>query len=340
MKILGSFEQEIPGKTQRFQFDLTSDNHWGNHDGDPFSNLVEAAEDLGERIIKARQTDLLVLAGDNINGLRRQMSGGKIEVQGVDNHEATSHLLEKVSAYYKDVYFLAGNHDLRRFPLSENPWADIDNPENVVMPVLDQPVVVLRNDIRILLGNIFYDFAYIEPSLIGLNREDLWEYYLSDRVIDGKCLINGGNSIELFRRMTRKMIGNINNEVDVVATHCLPHPSLATMILSSTELTPEMERLREEEQVPFIYDNALIDAKTAEYSKKLKKQITPAQFTDWWNKKTIIMGSNILAGDFKPGLISIYGHNHRGGRSHATIRGKEVTFVSHQAYYDTQRVSG
>ena len=107
--------------------------------------------------------------------------------------------------------------------------------------------------------------------------------------------------------MTKSISQALQKDIDVLVTHALPHPSLATFrVGEQKEEYRELERLS---GVPFICNPGFDQEEAIKEGKK-----SPEEFREGWNKKSFLMGSNILeheTADFKDGIIVLYGHNHR-----------------------------
>ncbi|MEK7672358.1 MAG: metallophosphoesterase [Patescibacteria group bacterium] len=289
------------------KFHLSSDLHWGDN-----------VEHLAERICSEKRADILFLLGDVFDGVDDSN-------QPKDTSQQVNQLLALISGHFKKVIFVPGNHDMRRLPLKENPWEDFQLPDNVVMPSGDEPIVEIIDDVKVLIGNLGYDMNFLDPNLVGLTEEDLLTFY-RDHLPDGKAFLKGPESMPAFRSMTKNMAAKLSQDVDMVATHVPAHPSLVTFRVK--EITPAMREIEAKQGVQFISDTLDDERKAKRYG------VTPDKFREFWNAKSLLMGSNLLdpelGSDPKDGLTMLYGHNHRGREELQVVNGKSVRFITHQ----------
>ena len=269
---------------------------------------LSAARHYACELIAEQSADVLFLLGD------------LFQVGDADPSPQINFLIGLLAGHYDDIVYVPGNHCLRG---RADPWSSFRFPKNVHYPqrALDTPVVQLGGQ-RCLIGNLFYDQRFLDPRLLGFTPAQVAGFYRT-RVNDGRYFLNGDTA--LFPQMTARLAAALDRSVDIVATHGLPHPSLITFRVN--ELTDKLKRLADEIGAPFVADPDDDAACAARY------RMSAERFRAEWNFKSFIMGSNALthpAADFKDGLVALYGHNHRGGTSVRTVRGKTVHFHSHQ----------
>lgn len=241
--------------------------------------------------------------------------------QGQDSSNHINDLLAKLIRVYDLIFFVPGNHDLRGRDL---PWSSFSFSSSVFMPSQFAPKVVeLSRGKKILLGNIFYDLDFVDPALIGIDLEAARTFY-EQETTDGRYLL-GGNSAS-FLEMTQAVKNKLSTQIDIVATHAVPHPSLVTFRIEKTN--PKLEALAQECGIPFIVDLEDDAAQAVRY------KTTPELARRYWNYKSIVMGSNIFKDpetlSFKDGLVALYGHNHRPGDRVSKLGERSVRFISHQ----------
>jgi hypothetical protein len=289
-------------------FDLGSDWHY---------DLETPTDQIVEHIRRAQQSSTLLCLGDVFLTENGEDATGQINA-----------LLEGLSPHFEEIFFSPGNHDLRGRP---DPWHTLRYPGNVVHSPRNLPIIgCTRTGLRILLANLFYDLKFIDPSIVGLTREDIIKYYKENP--DGTTLLGG--ELGSFPDLTHLAAQALTPDIDVVATHVLPHPSLVKFLVPKR--TEEHERLERKTGIPFICDPAEDERKAAFWTKKLGKKVTPEGWRTWWNQKSIVMGSNLLEHPLanpQEGIVAAYGHNHRSNDRTTTINGKRVHFVAHQPYY-------
>lgn len=223
--VMGSY------RVKNLDFHLTSDLHWDLNDisGKYGKRGDEAIEDLALRIISEQRYGTLFLLGDLFLGV-------DADDNPIDVSDAVNKLLAKISPYFEKIYFVPGNHDMRRLPQKKDPWSDFILPKNVIMPKGIEPVLETVHDVRILVGNLFYNGKFIDPAFVGLTQEEMFEFYAS--LPDGKALLKGVESIPLFDEMAERMATAMAYEVDIIVSHVPLHPSLVNFRVS--KITPEM----------------------------------------------------------------------------------------------------
>lgn len=281
-------------------FDLGSDWHWD----------LDSKEILGkviDHIVRNQRSRVLILAGDVFE-----------TASGRDSSEAINELIGGVANHYPKVIFTPGNHDLRG---REKPWDSFQFPDNVICPYEASPLIHTIDQTRILVANLFYEIKFTDPSIFGLNTEQIIEQYRQSN--DGKYFING--DIGLFEEMKKAAVKSLDETIDITVSHALPHPSL--VVFRVDEMTEEMKKLSREEGLVFICK----PAEDEEMAKKMK--LTPKEFRRDWNSHSSYMGSNIVKASkdkIKDGHIFVHGHNHRSGMRSQVLNGKVVNFVAHQ----------
>ncbi|MCB0329273.1 MAG: metallophosphoesterase [Bdellovibrionales bacterium] len=280
-------------------FDIGSDWH--------FPIELELAEAAAKRISQAKGSDILFCGGD-LN----------LTDKGQDSSHWVSSFLHEVSKSYAVVVFVPGNHDLRG---RDNPFQSFELPPSVVMPNQFTPQVINTESNRLLVGNVFYDLKFIDPAALDLTPEQLREFYKT--VPDGKFLLNG--DLSTFPEMTDIVARKLDESIDILVTHALPHPSLVTFRVTNKD--DRHFALERELDIPFICDPE------DDQVRAHKRGMTAEQFRTRWNLKSFFMGSDLLShpdAQIKDGLHCVYGHNHRGDKKEITVRGRRVTLLTHQ----------
>ena len=238
--------------------------------------------------------------------------------EGQDTSAAINELLQAIAPGYEAVIFTPGNHDLRG---RDNPWGSFSLPKNVHYPRNEAKVVTL-GDRSILVADLFYDMQFVDPAQIGLSWEEVIRQYAESN--DGKHFLKGAT--EPFKEMTENAAVLLQPNIDILATHSLPHPSLVTFRVP--ELTEEVQRLARESGLQFIC------APEEDITKARRWNSTTAEgFRKWWNIKSIFMGSNVLehpSANVKDGLWAVHGHHHRVDLRQRTVQGRRVNIATHQ----------
>jgi hypothetical protein len=232
---------------------------------------------------------------------------------GEDSSSEINNLISEISEMFQHIIFTPGNHDLR---WRVDPWESFSLPKNVYYPesTFDTKVCQIEWN-KILVANLFYDMEFINSDLIGGNQDEIREFY--KKTNDGKHFLYG--DISLFKSMTEVCKKALDSQIDIVATHSLPHPSLTIFRARPNDWS--------------IDSPGIMTVTDMEDHKKhvFNKDFDIDRFIKYWNLKSFFMGSNILEGkenDIKDGLVCLYGHNHRGWKSSLDIGDKKVHFVS------------
>ncbi len=265
------------------------------------------------RIKREQRSEVLFCIGDLCNA-----------EHGEDTSPRINEFLTGVASLYDRVIFTPGNHDLRG---RENPWGSFKVPGNVIYPNGEEPKVVDLGGRKVLVADLFYDMKFIDPSKLGFSADDVAKQYAESN--DGRHLLHGDTST--FQGMTERAAKLLQPDVDILATHTLPHPSLVTFRVP--EMTEEIKRLAAESGLPFIC-NPEEDAEQAKrYSKPGKPPVTAQGYRDWWNNKSIFMGSNVLEhpkSNPKDGLWAVHGHHHRIDLKSRAVQGRTINIATHQ----------
>lgn len=274
-----------------FDFLLGSDFHFK---GNEWRTMVQEALDS--------PVEVVILPGDIIDNPH----GHNVEPILEEIEDALSS---------KTVLTLPGNHCLRGTDHLGSNWT------------------LTNSGIRMMGATILYDLCFLPPSILGLTDRDIIEFY--QKGSDFKYLTIPEDKPEWmfgspvmrhfdhFHTMAQEVQNQISPDIDILVTHCLPHPCQVTFRFE--KITPELEELASKYSLVFISD--------AEYDEKKAKEwgCTPQEYRDYWNKKSFMMGSNILSGtNWKDGLLVIHGHNHRSCDYVKEIDSKKVRFVSWQ----------
>lgn len=240
---------------------------------------------------------------------------------GIDTSDSTNEILYRLSSLASQILFVPGNHDLRREIPTNNPWKDFECPSNVNMPHGENPLTVSIQNTRILLANIGYEFDFVDPAIIGFTKKEVLDFYASHN--DGKYLLQGKDSVDLFKKMAQKTREAIKPDIDIVATHPLPHPSLS--IFKMPTMNKKIQQMRAAQGLTFIYDPE------GNMAEALFRGTTIEQGIHNWNMHSTYLGSDIVNGTpFKSGITYAFGHNHRSTDLTKTIGGREVRLLSHQ----------
>lgn len=276
-----------------------------------------AATNLSRRLLQAKTTDTLILAGDLFDAevFRKNHS------EFVSPVRALNELLRIIEHSFRNVLYVPGNHCLRRKQRTDDPWKDIDPPKKVVMPRGTTPEIFSVGGVRFLLANLFYDGEFI-PShpLHGSYRQ-----YLAKKQ-DGQYLLHGADSIPLFRQMTNSVADAITSDIHAVVTHALPHPSSARWRTYAGG----------EDTVPHGFPGILVkdESEDARILAFYGTKVPASRVREAANKKTIMLGSDVLEPTLgaqpRDGVTFIHGHNHLDESRNATIDGVRMRFLSHQ----------
>lgn len=260
------------------------------------------------RSLKA--SDVLFLLGDLFDA-----------VNGQDRSKEVNEVLAACARMYDVVIYTPGNHCLRG---RENPWESFDIPSNVILPTTIEPLKETINGQNLLVGNLFYDFKFVDPAILGFADEEIRAWY-RQKTNDGMYLFKGDTTD--FEHYTEAVARQLNSGIDVLVTHVLPSPSLVTFRFP--ELTQNLRDLASANALVFTA-NPEVDVLEASSI----RGSTPESFRTYWNYKSFVMGSDVIGNslaDPKDGLVALYGHNHREEREHTkVIGGKRVHFYSHQ----------
>ena len=290
---------------------LQGSDHHANLD-----QVDHMANNFIAQIHQHRDADIIVLNGDIFNTPHGESSQN-------ENGEVLRAVAKKTD---KIIVFVPGNHCLRGS--GEGAWDNFGPlPSNVIAPLKEPTTPLLLHSSKgdVVVGNIFYDFQLLDPTLLGLSDTDINNFY--KQLPDGQHLL-GGN-ISLFKIMANNLAKAITPDVRVLITHCLPHPSLVKF--KAAKRNDAIDYLQQKLSVPFICDPDA-DKEAAE-----KWHTTPEAHRMWWNCKSFAMGSNILSHpDAKLGddLVVIFGHNHRSEDKAVRLIGdKNITFCSFQYPY-------
>lgn len=240
---------------------------------------------------------------------------------GIDTSDAINEILYRLSYLFEQVLYVPGNHDLRREKPTDDPWKDFEYRSNVKMPYGENPLIITVDNTRVALANIGYDLEFIDPAIMSATKEDLLAFY--SRHNDGKYLLHGKDSIPIFKKMSENARKAVMSDIDIVATHALPHPSLVRFRMP--EQCDKIQQLGAALGLNFVYDPKGNMAEAA------LRGITLEQAIIHWNLHSIMMGSNIVNETaFSENVTFLYGHNHRSTDHIAWIDGKLVRFLSHQ----------
>lgn len=292
-------------------FDLGSDWHL------PAGNIETV--DLCLADLKSnQQSDWLVLAGDLFDT--------------EDGEDVSSEIVQLFSKIrnYKSVWYLPGNHDLRG---RKDPWFSLRGLDDlgVIYPKLYGPEIIQHQGLQVMIGNLFYDFQFIDSRILNIIPEEVMKFY-REETPDGEHFLGG--STELFPIFSKIFRDHLSDQVDLVMTHAVPHPSLVTFKVA--EMTHEHQEMSTKLGVPFFCDPAGDERDACRYKQ------TPERSRRYWNFKSLIMGSNIFQypnfdtknppkfSSFRGGLTSVFGHNHRSTDQILQINDKSVRFISHQ----------
>jgi predicted phosphodiesterase len=270
-----------------------------------------------DRVREQKREDVLFLLGDLFLAETENKSG-------LDASAEVNVLLEKLAKLFERIVFVPGNHDLRRVPLTDDPWKDLHLPDNVVSPKGIDPIVFTIGDTRILAANLGYDMQFIDPDILGLTEEQILDFY-THNVPDGTSFLQGADSISMFRQMTLSTACALTENIDILATHTLPHPSLVTFKVA--EMTDRIFKLQRDSGLKFVYTPEEDDRMAATRGK------TGEAFRRYWNFKSFFMGSDVLGHPLanpRNGLTVLYGHNHRGSEHRSQIRSREIRFITNQ----------
>ena len=294
-----------------FSFDVGSDWHISS------ANI----EKVITNIISNKKSNLLFCVGDLVDSDDGQdVSGLVIEI------------LNRLSLFYRSVIFMPGNHCLRG---RKDPWNSFlkPNTRNNVFTNCNEtdPYVFNLNDLDkifpnklVMLANIFYDMEFIDPTIIGFTERDVKKFYCAENK-DYKYLVGG--TIELFKNMSTTVRKDLNDKIDILVTHALPHPSLVTFRVP--EIANDILAAQNKLNIPFICNIA-----DDEIQAKRNGAPNAESYRNYWNMKSFVMGSDVLSNSsFKDGLVCIHGHNHRSTDHTTEINNKQVRFISHQTHW-------
>lgn len=262
-------------------FDIGSDMHCDFKE-------PKATVKLADCIIKDKVHDTLVLAGDIFN-----------TPNGENSSPIIQDLLNRLSLKYKQIIFCPGNHDLRG---RNCPWDDFqDLPTNIITPYEDKPIIQTIHGVQFLIANIFFDMDFIDPWVIWLTLWEITKYY----ALSGDRFFLSWD-VSKFGKFTTSVARKLTPEIDVLVTHALPHPSLATIRVES--ITSEIEKMQNTTGLKFICREEF----DREEAKKLG--INPELYRQQRNIKSCLMGSNVLghtSAHPREWLSIIYGHHHK-----------------------------
>lgn len=298
-------QADLHGKT----IDVGSDWHLDLQQTDIVGRAVN-------HIKNNRKSEVLFCMGDLFNTPNGENSSGAIR-----------EFLEGISGSYDHVIFTPGNHDLRG---RENPWTDFENLSgNIVVPHPENVVIWEQGGIRVLVGNVFYDMEFIDPESVGISHEEVKQQYAASN--DGKHFLHG--ETHLFKEMTQHAANCLQPDIDAIATHALPHPSLVTFRVDQVD--DEIKRVATATGLDFIC-NPKEDREQA-----TRWNSTPAEFRKWWNIKSIFMGSNVIghaSAQPRDGLLAIHGHHHRNDLRLRNCNGKTFRPITHQMNQDNPKL--
>lgn len=285
---------EIDGKV----VDIGSDWHL---EGEDIVNRALA------RIASKRQSEVLFCMGDLFDAQN-----------GEDTSESINRLLTGLAETYDNIIYTPGNHDLRG---RIKPWESFTLPPNVHYPKGEEPLIFTLGDKKVLIADLFYDMNFIDPAIVGLGWEKVISQYRSSN--DGKYFLEG--KTEPFAQMTERAAQLLQADIDILATHSLPHPSLVTFRVQ--KITDDIVKMAEDSGLQFI-SNPAEDKEGA-----TRWDFTPEDFRTWWNTKSIFMGSDLVGhpnANPKNGLWVVHGHHHRNDLNPRTVKGKTVNIATHQ----------
>jgi predicted phosphodiesterase len=284
-----------------------------------------AQADLLEKLLIEQlrdDVDAVILNGDLFDATRGEATQGAI-----------GSILRAVARKYEGpIIYVPGNHCLRG--AGGGAWGCFGTlPPNVHAP-LNEPTQPLRLASRhgdIVVGNIFYDFDFLDPAILGLSKRDVTDFY--PMLPDGKYLLEGTTGF--FPQMASNTAKAITPDTKVLVTHCAPHPAL--VVFKIAETTEETLRVARKHDITFICTPNEDEERVNK--KGLREQgITSGIYREMWNMKNFFMGSNVLshpAAQPADGLIVFSGHTHRSeDRFTRQIAGRQITFCSFQFLWD------
>lgn len=226
-----------------------------------------------------------------------------------DTSKFVSEFLTKLAEIYPAVLYSPGNHCIRS---RDNPWLSFELPQNVHMPIAEQPLIIQTENNKILVGNCFYDLEFIDCTTVGFSEEMISDFYVKTN--DGKSLLRG--DVSLFKKMAVNLAKALTPDITMMVTHTLPHPALVNFRVPA--MTDYHRELALNLGIPFICDLSKDSADAA------IKHMSPEELRTFWNLKSIVMGSNILnrpEANPRDGLVALYGHNHRGSEMNVNLFG-------------------
>ena len=287
---------EVAGES----FDIASDWHLPS-DERLIDTFVRSIEHL-------RSADIFICAGDVFDARN-----------GEDRSLPVSLLMNRLAEKYDAVLYVPGNHCLRS---RANPWESFSFVDNVYMPLAEDPILFQTEKNIILLGNIFYDFKFLDPSIFRFSDKDLRAFY--PLTSDGQYLLAG--DVRQFIAMSDAFAECLTPDVTVMVSHVLPHVASTYVKI---DVDDGLLRRRARELGLMICDDDRRLAEAADYW-----QCTEEQARIYWNKKCFLMGSNILdhpQANPRDGLTALHGHNHRQADREIRARnGARIKLLSHQ----------
>jgi len=181
-------------------------------------SLEQGISTIVSQFKKDKQTEVLFLLWDIFQ-----------TVNWEDSSKQINNLIIETAELFEQIIFTPWNHDLR---WRDNPWISFDLPENVCYPktALDINIPRIHGN-NILVANLFYDMKLIDPSKLWMSEQDLLDFYATTK--DGEYLLWWDT--EVFKQMASKCRKELNSEIDILAVHSLPHPSLTTFKEDSIE---------------------------------------------------------------------------------------------------------
>ena len=243
--------------------------------------------------------------------------------------EKSLDILKELSKTYKKIVYVLWNHEFRDPNLQDEGWyknfreilpENIIFPKNITEPTKVEVEITKWKILNILVWNLFYDMKFLNPSILWMKKEEILNIY--KKFPDWNYLFNW--DIEIFKKMKKSIIEQLDTNIDILATHSLPHPSLVQFLYNWKDI---------EEFKNKVWKNIKVKSPSDRHYKDAKKLwISIEEYIKWYNAKSFFMWSNVLDNPekIKNWLLSIFWHSHRNTNQKIEVKWKEVNFYSNQ----------